>query len=225
MKTKIAYKATKNMKCLNLTYEVGGLYEIDNIKMCSHGFHYCENMIDVLDHYEPSKDFVLLEIEILSENVIKDGNKSVTDKIKVLRIVPQSEHKLFETDGNGNVVFYKKSCGYICKQTFDERNNLLAREDSGGFSFKQTFDIRNNLLIHESSTGFSFKQTFDIRNNLLTYENSNHYSFKQTFDIRNNLLMHEDSDNYSCKQTFDERNNLLSCENSGGKKYKIAISK
>ena len=57
------YKATKNMKCLTLTYEVGKTYEISNTKMCSHGFHFCEKMEDTMGYYDFDKDFILLEID------------------------------------------------------------------------------------------------------------------------------------------------------------------
>ena len=61
------YKATKNMKCLDLTYEVGKTYSIDQLKICSHGFHFCREMKHVVDYYRPTEDFILLEVEALGE--------------------------------------------------------------------------------------------------------------------------------------------------------------
>jgi len=37
-----AYKATKNLKCQTITYEVGKTYTFKcELKMCEQGFHYC----------------------------------------------------------------------------------------------------------------------------------------------------------------------------------------
>ena len=50
----IAYKGfDKNLKCRDFQYEVGKEYEIDGkIECCRHGFHACENPLEVWDHYE-----------------------------------------------------------------------------------------------------------------------------------------------------------------------------
>ena len=50
----IAYKGfDKNLKCRDFQYEVGKEYEIDGeIECCRHGFHACENPLEVWDHYQ-----------------------------------------------------------------------------------------------------------------------------------------------------------------------------
>lgn len=50
----IAYKGfDKNLKCRDFQYEVGKEYEIDGeIECCRHGFHACENPLEVWDYYE-----------------------------------------------------------------------------------------------------------------------------------------------------------------------------
>ena len=50
----IAYKGfDKDLKCRDFQYEVGKEYEIDGeIECCRHGFHACENPLEVWDHYE-----------------------------------------------------------------------------------------------------------------------------------------------------------------------------
>ena len=66
-----AYKATNNMRCNNLKYEIGKTYSIDKMKMCKYGFHYCKEQKDTLDYYPYTDDFTLLEVEILGKNVIQ----------------------------------------------------------------------------------------------------------------------------------------------------------
>jgi hypothetical protein len=106
MKMKIGYKATRNLKCETLTYEVGKTYEIDNISMCSHGFHYCPKLIDTLKYYDVSTDLVFIEIEDLGSESECENDKVVTNKIKVLRIVPYEEIDFVKFDGNKNIIYY-----------------------------------------------------------------------------------------------------------------------
>jgi hypothetical protein len=120
----IAYKATHNYKCRNQEYKVGKTYTADRMKICEYGFHFCQKMEDVLNYYSFSSDFVLLEIEILG-NVHTEGDKSVTDKFKVLRIIPFEEY----TDS-------MKSRFPIFE--YDDRNNLISMTYSSGD--KYTFE-------------------------------------------------------------------------------------
>jgi len=73
-----------NMTCRGFKFKVGKTYESDNLTMCSNGFHFCENALDVYNYYEKSSDTVVCEVEALGE-VLKEGDKSVTNKIKIIR--------------------------------------------------------------------------------------------------------------------------------------------
>lgn len=121
----IGYKATYNMVSHNnFLYQVGKTYIHDGeIKPCNSGFHYCPVMKDVLNYYNPDNEFVLLEIEILSDNIVKDEDKSVTDKIKVLRIIPVEEHKLFTWENNK--MYYKSKEGDEYWREYDSDGRLL----------------------------------------------------------------------------------------------------
>lgn len=111
----IGYKATYNMKCRDITYEVGKTYQCDGLKLGSKGFHFCANKENVLRHYLPYSDFVLLEIEAIG-NIDSDSifftlpdlknifDSFATDKIKILRIIPFEEHRLFRREDNKTVV-------------------------------------------------------------------------------------------------------------------------
>ena len=46
---------SKDLKCRNFQYEIGKDYETNSVKICSEGFHFCENPLDVLSYY-PLKD-------------------------------------------------------------------------------------------------------------------------------------------------------------------------
>ncbi|TRZ82894.1 hypothetical protein D4R86_01075, partial [bacterium] len=79
-----AYKATYNMKCETMTYEVGKTYTFNGkLIMCKNGFHFCLNAVDTLIYYSFTPEFQLLEIDVLSE-LITNEDKSITDKFKVI---------------------------------------------------------------------------------------------------------------------------------------------
>lgn len=105
------YKATYNMKCRGFTYEVGETYTTDSIEMCRKGFHFCEKMVDTLNYYKSGKSFILLEVEALG-SIKTDGDKYVTDKIKIIRVVPREEYVDFDINEQGNLIHFKNSDGY-----------------------------------------------------------------------------------------------------------------
>lgn len=145
---KIGYKATYNMVAHNdFVYEVGKTYVHDGkIEICSSGFHYCNNMEDVLRFYEPTRHFVLLEVEILSDNIIDEGYKCVTDKIKILRIIPLEEHKLFTVNVlTSNTDVYNSISGKTYRSSYDEKNRIIVKSNF----FKRTiikYDDRGNII-------------------------------------------------------------------------------
>jgi YD repeat-containing protein len=157
------YKATKNMKCLDLTYVVGKTYSIDKLEICSYGFHFCQKMKDVIGYYFPTKDFVLLEVEALGEIQTK-GDKSATDKLKVIRVVPREEYtfniheceydsfgnKIKEISPDGDVWQYEyDSYGNRIKVTGPFRNVYQYEYDSFGNMIKITILIGLKATFHQ----------------------------------------------------------------------------
>ena len=82
-----AFKAfDKDFKCRDFQYEVGKEYEESDIKVCSKGFHACENPFDVLDHYplidNDGNASRFAEVE-QSGDIERDSNKVCSSRIKV----------------------------------------------------------------------------------------------------------------------------------------------
>ena len=78
----IGYKAfNKGLICRRHQYEAGKTYEMDGqVELCSRGYHYCENPLDVLDYYDlTTSEFA----EVQAEAISQDKNKSVTNKITI----------------------------------------------------------------------------------------------------------------------------------------------
>jgi hypothetical protein len=85
------YKAMNDdMTCRGFKFEVGKTYKSETISMCSSGFHFCENVLDVYNYYPKSSNTVICEIEA-SGNIQKEGNKSATDTIKIVKKVTEKE--------------------------------------------------------------------------------------------------------------------------------------
>ena len=132
------FKATYNMKCKDLTYEVSKTYNISSISICNHGLHYCKEMKDVLEYYDYNNTFILLEIEDLG-NTITEGDKSVTNKMKVIRVIPKEEYTfevpIIEYDSNNNLIHYKTYSGRECLKEYDSNNNLIHYKSSSGVEY------------------------------------------------------------------------------------------
>ena len=134
-----AYKASYNGKCQSLTYKVGKTYTFKGkLEICSTGFHFCNDFDSLLQYYPMKKELKIFEIEILGK-VISEGNKSVTDKLKVIREIPLSEFKeglkFSKYDKKNNVIHSKYSSGYEYWNEYDKNNNRIYSKDSNGYEW------------------------------------------------------------------------------------------
>ena len=142
-----AYKATYNFKCLDQTYEVGKTYSIDKLELCKYGFHYCNSQKNTLNYYPYKKEFILLEVEPLGTIIESlDKSKSVTDKIKILRVIPRDEYDLgIELDDRGNMISKTNSNGYKTTYEYDGENNRISTTHPSGP--KITFKVFENANV------------------------------------------------------------------------------
>jgi hypothetical protein len=89
-KTLKGYKGfSTGLKCRDYQFEVGKEHKHEgDIELCSKGFHFCENPMDVLGYYPLLNDGKLVEIAEVeaSGNILtKEGeNKQCTDTLKVI---------------------------------------------------------------------------------------------------------------------------------------------
>lgn len=86
------YKAFNyDFTCRDFQYEVGKTYEIEGeLELCKNGFHFCKNLEDVFRYYNFIPTTRVAEVDVLGD-VINEGNKSCTDKIKIVRELSLSE--------------------------------------------------------------------------------------------------------------------------------------
>lgn len=75
-----AYKGfNKDMTCRGFQYEIGKTYETDKAKLCSSGFHACENPLDCFGYYAPGTSRYC-EVEIEDNGERNDDDSKVVGK-------------------------------------------------------------------------------------------------------------------------------------------------
>ena len=72
----------KDMQCQGFQFELGKEYKETDIKLCSKGFHACENPLDVWSYYNPVDDNRFFEVE-QSGKTETDGEKTVSEEIHI----------------------------------------------------------------------------------------------------------------------------------------------
>lgn len=77
--------------CRGFKYEVGETYKMDKEPIpCERGFHFCKRAVDCFNYYEFDPNNKVAEVEAVGE-IKSTGNKSCTNKIKILREIPWCE--------------------------------------------------------------------------------------------------------------------------------------
>ena len=79
----------KDMKCQGFQYKEGEEYkEKEPIKICSRGFHFCTNPLDVLNYYDLTEG-IFAEVEALGDTEkdksLNADSKTVTSHIKIVK--------------------------------------------------------------------------------------------------------------------------------------------
>ena len=88
--------------CRDFQYEVGKTYTHDGtLKVCGNGFHFCEKAIDCFNYYSFDPNNKVAEVEAVGD-VLTDGDKSVTNKLVIVREVEWSELLNIVNTGKGN---------------------------------------------------------------------------------------------------------------------------
>jgi YD repeat-containing protein len=220
------FKGTNNMKCRDFTYEVGKTYSINKLKICYHGFHFCEKMENVLFYYDPTEDFVLLEVEALGK-IETDGDKSATDKLKVIRIVPESEYTFkidsCEYDEKGNLISMTYPNGDVYKYEYDEKGNKISETSPLGNVSKYEYDEKGNKISMTFPSGDVYKYEYDENGNKIYETRPNGYVIKYEYDENGNMISQKLPSGYVFKYEYDEKKNKISMTYPSGDSWKITI--
>ena len=92
--------------CRGFQYEVGKIFEEDvEPSCCDRGFHFCENAVDCFSYYSFNSDNKVAEV-IAYGDIVREGDKCCTNKIKIVREIPWQELLTIVNTG--------KSCTGLC---------------------------------------------------------------------------------------------------------------
>jgi len=227
-----AYIRTTNMMnkdCFDVkfTHEVGKtseIYEITNVEGKNYDFRFYEKMNDALESI--SKNLVLLEVEILGD-VINRCGKSFTNKLKIIRIVPEEE---YECDKKNDDIECKEECKY------DENNNIIyvkrySKMRNGEYEIAHElwfeYDENNNNIYLKMKKGrgrqgigsgrvTEFWKKYDANNNQIHVRNNNGYELWREYDDSNNLIYYKDSEGFEKWFKYNENNKIIYFKNSNG---------
>jgi len=226
-----AYKATYNYKCLNQTYKVGKTYTSDKFKICHYGMHYCNKMEDTLNYYTLNKDFILLEVEILGD-VETEKNKSVTNKLKILRVVELDEYPdrmksrfpTFEYDDQGNMIYRTYPIVGKVTYVYDSSGNMISRTNPIGDKSTYEYDNRGNKIIEKDSDGSKYTFEYDDRGNMINETNPIGDKFTYEYDNRGNKIGVTYANGSKRTMEYDDRGNIISATSPDGLKYTYDVA-
>jgi hypothetical protein len=144
-----AYKATYNMKCQSITFEIGKTYTHDGeLIFCEKGFHFCKDPRNTLKYYNCTKDFELMEIDAIG--VIYDAyNKSITNEFSVIRVVPKEEYPELlgiTLDSNNNIIKKVLKNGDTFLFEYDQNKNMTKKVYPNGDIYLYEYDQNNKLI-------------------------------------------------------------------------------
>ena len=114
-----------DMTCKGQQYEVGQTYKLNSVSMCKAGFHFCENVFDVYNYYPKSVDTIVCEVEA-SEEIQKEGDKSVTNTLKIVKKL--NEKELLE------IWINKTNSGYYNSGDRNSGDRNSGNRNSGGYN-------------------------------------------------------------------------------------------
>ena len=129
----------KDWTCRDKHYTCPGYFEEDvKPEICNTGMHFCERVTDCFKYYRFDSDYRVAEVEAVGE-IDTDGEKSCTNKLKIIREIPWEEVlKLVNTGknctgihntGNGNAGY--RNTGNLNTGSHNTGNYNVGDSNSG----------------------------------------------------------------------------------------------
>ena len=88
------YKAfDKGLVCRGFQYKLGkDFFHKGEISLCQSGFHFCKSLVNVYNYYTFGNDIIVAEVESEGDVIDQeDGEKSVTNHLRIIRILGAEE--------------------------------------------------------------------------------------------------------------------------------------
>ena len=206
--------------CRGFQYEVGKTFEHDgNIELCGSGFHFCQKASDCFNYYGFNSNNKVAEIEAL-DLVETEGNKSVTNKIHIIREIPWQE--LLTIVNTGNDCTGLKNTGDC--NTVDFSNGVFCtKEDT-----IKIFDKESTMTLREWRNSrarriiaWSMETTVWIYESSMTEEEKEQYpSYKTTGGYLKVFTYKEAWKNLWNSITDEEKQEIMNIPNFDKNKFK-----
>jgi hypothetical protein len=155
------YKASHNQVCRGFYFEVGQTYSMEEKPvLCQQGFHFCSSVDSVLNYYDIfDKRFLLFEVNAIGD-IETEGDKSCTNKIEIVRIMPKSEfnsffkRNKFEFNEKGQLIYFQYANGdeYRC----DNAGNCILRQIEGRV-YEAAYNEKGSIIWEKFTTGMEVK--------------------------------------------------------------------
>lgn len=173
-----AYFATNGIFYRGIFFKVGKTYTWSNIKFNCYGLHAHKRMVDALlgrlsiasdSGYDSVCNFTIFEAEVLGEVIDDKSYQSliVTNKAKVIRVVPKEEYEGFAVDSNNRLIYYELPKAWKQEYTYDENGNNVYSKltyinlKADPFEIWRKFDSQNNMIEYKDSKGKNYEITIE----------------------------------------------------------------
>ena len=208
-----------------MTYEVGETYTTNQkVEICEFGFHYCENIDDVFTYYPYENGITkIFEIEDLGCGETY-GDKSVTNKIKIVREIPFEEYNTLMSkhrfDDRGNLIWHRTSEDTFDTYTYDECNRKIKLDVSNGFS--KTWEYGENGILQNCVSTIRgvvvHRWTYNEKGLCVRFDDITSEVWQTwTYDENNNVKRSDYSDGYWYAWTRNANGFIIKYTNAAGK--------
>ncbi|HBH3399607.1 TPA: hypothetical protein KSJ63_003225 [Clostridioides difficile] len=146
--------------CRNFKYEVGKTYEHDgDIEVCEAGFHFCQKAINCFNYYSFDNKNKVAKIEAIG--LIKtDGDKSVTNKITIVKEIKWEELLNIVNIGNNNTGY-----GNTGNHNTGYRNTGDYNTGNGNTGYRNTGDCNTGYRnTGDCNTGYRNEGNYNAGN-------------------------------------------------------------
>ena len=177
-------------------YEIGETYEIDEEPVpYGQGFHACENLDDIFNHYPPINKIRIFEVE-LDGDIVKDDDLYTANKITILKEI---NYTIFKATSKN--IYHRMMCA---RYGTDKDLDILVRDNTEyvrRIVAEQGRDKDLDILVHDTDKNVRLAVAYNGRDKDLDVLINDDYYYIRTVVARQgrpkdlDILVHDKSNN------------------------------